>query len=90
MQIIDERETYGSINCRTEPSDSFCTFGGEYWVDDDHYGEYGLDCGEVCFYYLSPSQYKSLGLQIINHLMANGHDFEIGKDVNGAFLKAKA
>jgi hypothetical protein len=89
MKIQDNREENGEISCQVEESDSFLTFGGEYWDGDLHFQEYGLDCGDVSFYGLSPSQYKSLGMQIINHLLINGHSFEIGRDHNGEYLKEK-
>lgn len=89
MEINDEREQHGHISCRADSSDDFSTFGGEYWIDDDHYCDYGLDCNDVVFYGLNARQYKNLGLAIINHLMVNGYDFEIGRDHNGDYLREK-
>ena len=73
-----------------EPSDSFGTFGGEYYQDDGSlYSEFGLDLENVSIYNISRQQIQALGLTIINHLMVGGYDFEFGKDENGKYLKTK-
>lgn len=61
------------------------TFGGE----DENLGikEYGIQIGDLTIRELTPYQMKSLGVLIINHLMANGHRVSIGQDVNGDYLK---
>lgn len=89
MKITDERQEHGQITCKVENNDEFSTFGGEYWIEDDHFEDYGLDCGDVAFFGLSAGQYKSLGLEIINHLLINGHSFEIVPDHNGEYLRGK-
>lgn len=75
------------VEAEAEPSDSFLTFGGEYWDGEYHFQDYGLDLGSVSIYHVKPKQYMSLGLSIINHLMTNGYDFSVGKDYNGAYIK---
>ena len=90
MNIQDNRPENGEISVTCEPSDQFSTFGGEYWDNDYEFAEYGLDMGDVCFYNVSPLQYKSLGISIISHLMTNGHSFEIVSDHNGEFLREKS
>ena len=87
MNIFDNREQSGQIEASAEPADSFTTFGGEYWDNDYKFAEYGLDLGDIAVFNVSPKQYMALGLTIVNHLMTNGYDFEIDKDVNGSFLK---
>lgn len=73
-----------------EPSDSFGTFGGEYYQDDGSlYSEFGLDLENVSISNVSGQQLQALGLTIINHLLICGYDFEFGKDENGKYLKTK-
>lgn len=70
--------------------DHLQTFGGEFWDDDFHFQEYGISLGGLTITSLPPETIKELGVQIINHLMLNGHDFEIRNDKNGngEYLKA--
>ncbi len=84
MKITTEN---GDIHALAEPSDSFTTFGGEYWDGEYHFQEYGLELGDIPIYQISPKQMMDLGLGIINHLMTNGYDFKIGADVNGLYIK---
>jgi hypothetical protein len=90
MNIQDNRPENEEISVICESSDQFSTFGGEYWADGYEFAEYGLDMGDICFYNLSPDQMKQLGLQIINHLMTCGHQFEILQDYNGEYLSEKS
>lgn len=59
------------------------TFGGESYIDEFEFKDYGIQMGAVTVAGLTPEQYMQLGLSIINHLMANGHDFKISNDRNG-------
>ncbi len=57
-------------------------FGGESGGYDDYdsiYFEYGLDFGSFKVFGLKPEQMSKLGCEIINHLIVNGHRFDIGK-----------
>lgn len=92
MNIQDNSPENGEITVTCEPSDQFSTFGGEYRDNDYEFAEYGIDMGYVCFYNLSPNQMKSLGLSIINHLIANGHSFEFrdNRNGNGEYLCEKS
>lgn len=58
-------------------------YGGEYWDDSYQFSDYGIQLEDVTIAELTPEQYKKLGIQIINHLMSNGHRFEIRNDRNG-------
>ena len=59
------------------------TFGGESYIDEFEFKDYGIQMGAVTVTGLTPEHYMELGLSIINHLMANGHDFKISNDKNG-------
>lgn len=73
-----------------DPSDILTTFGGEYYQDDNNlYSEFGLDLGDISIYNISRLQIQKLGVEIINHLLTCGYDFEFGKDENGKYLKTK-
>lgn len=55
------------------------TWGGEH----DHRSEYGLRMGDVDIHDISPEEFCNLACEIVNHLMVNGHRFEIVKDEMG-------
>ncbi len=55
------------------------TFGGESWIDGWEFREYGIDFGEVSIHNISPAQMVSLAQTIVDHLILNGHRFEIQK-----------
>jgi hypothetical protein len=78
----------GEISAYAESSDSFSSFGGEYWDDDYKFADYGLDLGDISISNISPEQYKGLALEMINHLLINGYRFELrdNKDGNGEYL----
>lgn len=75
---ISENDT-----CEIEIGSFINVYGGEAWVDDFEIREYGIQLGDLSLCELTPEEYKSLGIQIINHLMSNGHNFEIRNDRNG-------
>jgi hypothetical protein len=85
-------EDPSNIYIELEPVDYIGTFGGEI---DDSYGEYGLqffsDVADIMFSNIDITQYQKLGLSIINHLIANGHSFELKDDRmgNGEYLMIK-
>lgn len=53
------------------------TFGGESYIDDIEWSEYGIQLGDLSISGLTPETIKRLGIIIINHLILNGHRFEI-------------
>jgi len=65
------------------------TFGGEDESLDIK--EYGIQIGDLTMSDLTPWQMKELGVKIINHLISNGHNFDILDDRNGhgAYLICK-
>jgi len=77
-------EDPSDIYVEFDPSDYIGTFGGEL---DDSYGSYGFQCFSddvgITFSDLDITQYKRLGLSIINHLILNGHSFELKDDRMG-------
>lgn len=74
---------YGEIFAHAEPSDSFSSFGGEFWDGYYEFKDYGLDLGDISINNLSPEQFKGLAIEMINHLLINGYSFEICNDKNG-------
>jgi hypothetical protein len=79
----------GEIFAYAESSDSFSSFGGEYWDDDYKFVDYGLDFGDILISNISSEQYKGLALEMINHLLINGYSFELrdNKDGNGKHIQ---
>lgn len=78
----------GEIFASAELSDSFSSFGGEFWDGYYEFTDYGLDFGGISIFNISPEQYKGLALEMINHLLINGYRFELrdDKDGNGEYL----
>lgn len=92
----DENNNY-YVKC--DPSTEIQTYGGEstlYDTEEEPYDEYidygiGVD-GEyqsINISGMNVSQYTRLGLEIINHLMVNGHSFEIKNGGNGEYISIK-
>lgn len=55
------------------------TFGGESWIDDIEFAEYGIDFGDCAIHGMLPAQAILLATTLVDHLMLNGHRFEIVK-----------
>jgi hypothetical protein len=58
------------------------TFGGEGAIRDGTWDEYGLDLGVVNVYGLSPAQAIQLACTLVDHLVRNGHDFELRENAH--------
>jgi len=52
-------------------------FGGESWIDDIYFDDYGIQIGDLSISDLSSEAMKELAQQIVNHLLLNGHKAEI-------------
>ena len=57
----------------------FQTFGGEQWIDDWYCDEYGFTVGDLSVYNIKSVELSRLACAAINHLMLNGHCFELCK-----------
>ncbi len=68
-------EQFECYNHSFELGDDVGVFGGESWVDEYYMDEYGIDMGNVGIYNIPSEQFKNLALQMINHLIVNGHGF---------------
>ncbi len=53
------------------------TFGGEYRDEWGTYSEYGIQIDNVAVDGLNPDEFKKLAVLMINHLIVNGHSFEL-------------
>ncbi len=61
-------------------TESLYTFGGESYIDDFEFAEYGIDFGgKVAVGKISPKQMIALAQIMVDHLILNGHRFEIQK-----------
>jgi hypothetical protein len=60
-------------------TESLFTFGGETWEDDWQHADYGIDFNKVSVSGLTPNQMTTLACIMVDHLILNGHDFEIRK-----------
>lgn len=55
------------------------TFGGEFWIEDKKYEDYGISIGELSIGELSANDLKSLARSMIPHLHTNGHVLTVVK-----------
>lgn len=68
----------------------FQTFGGQAWLDSDWYvDEYGIQLGAVSVYEIPSSLMIHLAVEMVNHLRANGHEFEFVADPTSQDLPMK-
>jgi hypothetical protein len=84
---LDAEGGYIEYICEMMQSDTTSTFGGEADLDGYDIKEYGLNIGDISIHSISPEQFKHLAVNMINHLMNNGHNFVIDRDYNGYFVK---
>ena len=69
--IISDEHNY-LIN----PDENLSVFGGEYWDDDICYDDYGINFEQCSIFGIKSNQMIYLTCQMVNHLMANGHNFQ--------------
>jgi len=62
-----------------EGDERLCTFGGESFIDDIEFAEYGIDFGKRAIHGINPKQMVALACIMVDHLLINGHRFEIQK-----------
>lgn len=54
------------------------TYGGEQWLTEDYYSDdYGISIGDVSIHSIKSDQLKEFAVEAINHLIINGHGFEL-------------
>jgi hypothetical protein len=58
-------------------STSASTFGGECSDGNHDFDAYGISFGDnLTLYSIPSSEFKTLAVQMLNHLMRNGHNFK--------------
>ncbi len=65
------------VNVRMNGTERIYTFGGESWIDDFRHADYGIDFEKISIYNLSPKQMIALACIMVDHLLLNGHSFEV-------------
>jgi len=55
------------------------TSGGESWIDDTEWNDYSIHVGDVTIDHLHSETMLSLAKAIVDHLIVNGHNFELVK-----------
>ena len=69
------------INLNINHDDFVSTSGGECWIDRDYYlDEYGIQIGGLSISGIPPNLMCKLACAMVNHLQANGHEFEFVQD----------
>ena len=53
------------------------TFGGEYQDEENLFSQYGIQIDDLAVNGLDPDEFKKLAILMINHLIVNGHSFEL-------------
>lgn len=66
------------------------THGGEHEDDSIKIAEYGFSIGGLSIYDIPPETFKGLAVEMINHLIVNGHQFELNKDHSDYHYSLKA
>lgn len=69
------KETF--VNLSGEDQSFVSSFGGESYIDDFEWSEYGIQIGDISIGGLTPETTKRLAMTLINHLILNGHRFDI-------------
>jgi hypothetical protein len=79
----ENRDLFHQISSRDDASvsldgsETLTTFGGEGADRDGTWDEYGLDLGQVSVHGVTPAQAIQLAGTLVDHLVRNGHDFEL-------------
>lgn len=71
------KETF--VNLSGEDQSFVNSFGGESYIDDFEWSEYGIQIGDISIGGLTPETTKRLAMILIDHLILNGHRFDIIK-----------
>ena len=58
------------------------TFGGEYQDEGDLFSQYGIQIDYLAVDGLDPDEFKKLAILMVNHLILNGHSFELISNPN--------
>lgn len=75
MSATDQED----LHIRLDGTERPYTFGGEAWIEEDYYADYGIDFEKVAVFGLTPDQMAELACVIVDHLILCGHRFEIRK-----------
>jgi len=70
-----EKETI--INLSDDDQSFVSSFGGESWDGDFEWSEYGIQIADLSVSGLTPETTKRLAMTLTNHLILNGHRFDI-------------
>ena len=73
--MSDEDEHYYKL----DGTEHIQTFGGESWIDDWRFADYGISFEKCAVTNLTPEQMIGLACIMVDHLLINGHRFEIRK-----------
>lgn len=65
------------IDFRGKDQSFVSSFGGESYIDDFEWSEYGIQIGDLSVGGLTPETTKRLAMTLTNHLILNGHRFDI-------------
>ncbi len=80
---FENNKEYECLNFSFEQGDSFNIFGGEAWLDHDIFiDEYGIECDNMSIFNIPSVEFKKLALEMVNHLINNGHQFYLD-EING-------
>ncbi len=81
VALLDEIESLrreaDSTQIVLNGTESVLTFGGESYIDGLDFAEYGISMDDYRVHNLTPDQAVTLACALVNHLIRNGHRFEI-------------
>ena len=67
------------ISFESPPNIYIQTYGGETWIDNQEFNDYGIQIGDLSISGLTGDDMEKLAIEMVNHLMINGHRFKIEK-----------
>jgi hypothetical protein len=88
LEARQGRQREDAESVKLDGTEELGTFGGESRDADFEFANYGLDLGKVSVYGLTPSQAIQLACTLVDHLVRNGHDFELRKGTHQDQYKA--
>jgi hypothetical protein len=79
LEARQGRQREDAESVKLDGTEGLGTFGGESRAADFEFADYGLDLGKVSVHGLTPNQAIQLACILVDHLVCNGHDFELRK-----------
>lgn len=78
MKLVSAWEAFvNDDTLSVAPGDHVATFGGESYIDGIVFDDYGIQIGSISIHNVKPHQMIGLACAMVDHLLLNGHRFEL-------------